>query len=64
MAETISESDWAVTDGFIGSLLPPVRMRVANAVKTVAYKSGLHRVVFYRYDYMFRPSRLALLVVR
>jgi hypothetical protein len=50
MAETISERDWAATDGFLGSLLPPVRMRVANAVKTVAYKSGLHRVVFCRYD--------------
>jgi predicted O-methyltransferase YrrM len=37
-------------------------MHLANAVKTLAYHTGLHRTLFYRYDYMFRPRDLALLV--
>jgi O-methyltransferase len=37
-------------------------MHLANAVKTVAYYSGLHGTLFCPYDYMFRPRDLALLV--
>jgi len=56
------EQDWAAADGLVGSVLPPLRMFAANAVKNLAYYSGLHRLIFYRYDYMFRPRELALLV--
>jgi predicted O-methyltransferase YrrM len=37
-------------------------MIAATAIKEFAYFTGLHRVVFYRYDYMFRPAELSLLV--
>jgi predicted O-methyltransferase YrrM len=37
-------------------------MLAAVAAKSVAYRTGLHRILFYRYDYMFRPSDLAFLV--
>jgi O-methyltransferase len=57
-----TDSDWAESEGLVGSVLPPVRMFAANLVKSFAYYSGLHRLVFYRYDYMFRPRELALLV--
>lgn len=40
----------------------PPRTHLANTVKGVAYRTGLHRTLFYRYDYMFRPRDLALLV--
>ena len=56
------EYDWAATDGFIGTLLPPVRMIGATALRSIAFHTGLHRLVFYRYDYMFRPRELSLLV--
>jgi O-methyltransferase len=62
MTQSVTEKDWLDSDGVIGSVLPPVRMALANAVKSVAYHTGLHRVLFYRYDYMFRPRELALLV--
>jgi O-methyltransferase len=38
------------------------RVFAATAVKTFAYRTGLHRLLFYRYDYMFRPAELAVLV--
>jgi O-methyltransferase len=62
MTQTIGEKDWAAADGLKGALLPPVRMHLANAIKSIAFHSGLHRVLFYRYDYMFRPAQLAFLV--
>jgi O-methyltransferase len=62
MTPAIPEKDWAASEGLVGTLLPPARMHVANAVKSIAYRSGLHRVLFYRYDYMFRPAQLAFLV--
>jgi SAM-dependent methyltransferase len=58
----IKEKDWAESDGVIGAIVPPARMIVANALKSFAFHSGLHRLIFYRYDYMFRPRELALLV--
>jgi O-methyltransferase len=39
-----------------------VRMSIAILVKTIAFRTGLHRVLFYRYDYMFRPAELSYLV--
>lgn len=33
----------------------------ARAVKRVGYHTPLHRLVFYRYEYMFRPGQLAFL---
>ena len=39
-----------------------VRMTAAILVKSIAYRTGLHRLVFYRYDYMFRPAELAYLL--
>jgi predicted O-methyltransferase YrrM len=56
------ERDWAAMDGVFGKMVPPVRMHLANAVRSVAYHTGLHRALFYRYDYMFRPQHLAFLV--
>jgi len=41
---------------------PRVKTAVATTMKTVAYRTGLHRFVFYRYDYMFRPRELSTLV--
>jgi predicted O-methyltransferase YrrM len=38
------------------------RMIAASAIKSVAFRTGLHRAVFYRYDYMFQPAELAFLV--
>lgn len=38
------------------------RTAIATAGKEVAYRTGLHRLLFYRYDYMFRPRELAFLV--
>jgi O-methyltransferase len=57
-----SEQDWAASDTSLGKLVPPTRMLLANIVKNLAFYSGLHRILFYRYDYMFRPRELALLV--
>jgi len=37
-------------------------MMLANALKGFAFHSGLHRLIFYRYDYMFRPRELSVLV--
>jgi O-methyltransferase len=62
MTQTIPERDWADATGRVNSVLAPTRMHLANAVKNVAYRTGLHRTLFYRYDYMFRPRDLALLV--
>lgn len=62
MATKNPERDWAAREGILGKVGPPVRMHLANAVKTIAYRSGLHRALFYRYDYMFRPAQLAFLV--
>lgn len=56
------EEDWAVADGLMGVTLPPARMHAANIIKSIAFRTGLHRMLFYRYDYMFRPRELALLV--
>jgi predicted O-methyltransferase YrrM len=58
----INEGDWAESDGLVGTIVPPARMMLANALKSFAFHSGLHRLLFYRYDYMFRPSELSLLV--
>ena len=58
----VKEKDWAESDGLIGALVPPARMVIANALKSLAFHSGLHRLIFYRYDYMFRPRELSLLV--
>ena len=55
MDESIPEEDWAAAEGIVGTVLPPLRMLAANAVKSVASYTGLHRIIFYRYDYMFRP---------
>jgi O-methyltransferase len=38
------------------------RVFAATSVKSLAYHTGLHRLLFYRYDYMFRPAELSLLV--
>jgi O-methyltransferase len=38
------------------------KARAATALKTIAFRTGLHRWVFYRYEYMFRPSDLAILI--
>lgn len=62
MEQSSSEVDWAASDGFVGTTLPPARMLLANLIKSIAFHTGLHRIFFYRYDYMFRPSELALLV--
>jgi O-methyltransferase len=43
-------------------LQPQAKSKAATAIKTIAYRTGLHRIVFYRYDYMFRPRELATLV--
>ena len=62
MTQTVPERDWAdASGGRVNAVLAPTRMHVANAIKTVAYRTGLHRTLFYRYDYMFRPRDLALL---
>jgi O-methyltransferase len=37
------------------------RSVAASTVKHIAYRTGLHRAVFPRYEYMFRPMDLALL---
>jgi O-methyltransferase len=58
----VKEEDWAESDGLVGKFLPPTRMVMANALKSFAFHSGLHRLLFYRYDYMFRPGELSLLV--
>lgn len=39
-----------------------ISMAAANAVKSIAYWTGLHRLIFYRYNYMFKPQELAFLV--
>lgn len=39
-----------------------VRTATATTMKTIAYRTGLHRFLFYRFDYMFRPRELCLLV--
>ncbi len=62
MTQTVPEHDWADASGPVGSLLAPTRMHLAKAVKGFAYHTGLHRTLFYRYDYMFRPRDLALLI--
>lgn len=63
MTQTIPERDWAdASGGRVNAVLAPTRMHVANAIKTVAYRTGLHRTLFYRYDYMFRPAQLSFLV--
>jgi O-methyltransferase len=63
MTQTVPDHDWAdASTGGMNQVLAPARMHLANAVKTVAYRTGLHRTLFYRYDYMFRPRDLALLV--
>ena len=44
-------------------IIPPrAQPAVASAIKELAYRTGLHRLIFYRYDYMFRPRELASLV--
>jgi predicted O-methyltransferase YrrM len=35
---------------------------VASTLKEAAYRTGLHHFLFYRYDYMFRPRQLSVLV--
>lgn len=37
-------------------------MKTATAAKIVAYRTGLHRQLFYKYNYMFSPADLATLV--
>jgi O-methyltransferase len=44
------------------SLKPRARTAVATAGKEIAYRTGLHHFLFYRYDFMFRPHQLAFLV--
>lgn len=44
------------------SIKPRARTAIATAGKEFAYRTGLHRLLFYRYDYMFRPRELAFLV--
>jgi O-methyltransferase len=62
MTQTVPERDWAdASGGRVNAVLAPTRMHVANAIKTVAYHTGLHRTLFYRYDYMFRPRDFAVL---
>ena len=46
----------------ISTVRAQARTVTASAVKTAAYHTGLHRMLFYRYDYMFRPAELALMV--
>jgi len=58
----VPDADWAASDGVFGTVVPAVRMFTAKMVKSLAYYTGLHRLIFYRYDYMFRPRELALLV--
>jgi predicted O-methyltransferase YrrM len=41
---------------------PRTKMIAATALKSFAFRTGLHRMLFYRYDYMFRPCELSLLV--
>ena len=38
------------------------RTAAATAAREIAFLTGLHRLLYYRYDYMFRPSELSLLV--
>jgi len=45
----------------LANLRPKAKMFAATAVKTAAYRTGLHRAIFARYDYMFRPVELAFL---
>jgi SAM-dependent methyltransferase len=54
--------DWADASSGVGSVVAPTRMHLFTAIKTLAYHTGLHRTLFYRYNYMFRPRDLALLV--
>jgi SAM-dependent methyltransferase len=58
----MKEPELADSNGFISTIVPLARTVSANALKTFAFHSGLHRVLFYRYDYMFRPRELSLLV--
>jgi O-methyltransferase len=44
------------------AIKPRARTAIAAAGKEFAYRTGLHRLLFYRYDYMFRPHELAFLV--
>jgi predicted O-methyltransferase YrrM len=61
MTQVIPAHHAADASARVNSVLAPARMHFANALKTVAYHTGLHRTLFYRYDYMFRPRDLALL---
>jgi O-methyltransferase len=61
MTQTVPERDWTDANNRVSSVIAPTRMHLANAIKTVAYHTGLHRTLFYRYDYMMRPRDLALL---
>jgi hypothetical protein len=36
MTQSVREKDWLDSDGVIGSVLPPVRMALANAMKGAA----------------------------
>ena len=46
----------------IATMVPKARVFAATSAKSIAYHTGLHRLLFYRYDYMFRPAELAFLV--
>jgi len=46
----------------ITAVQPRVKTVLARTLKTIAYRTGLHRFVFYRYEYMFRPRELSTLV--
>jgi predicted O-methyltransferase YrrM len=61
VTQTVPEHDWTDASSRVNAVLAPTRMHLANAIKTVAYHTGMHRTLFYRYDYMFRPRDLALL---
>ncbi len=63
MNETKSqEEDPAVSDGIVRSVLPAAKTVAATTFKSLAFHTGLHRLLFYRYNYMFRPRELSVLV--
>ena len=44
------------------SVMPRTKTAAASAAKEIAYHTGLHRRLFYKYDYMFRPRELSFLL--
>lgn len=62
MSVRVTNHDVGLSEATVRLFGARARTLVVTALKEIAFRTGLHRFVFYRFDYMFRPRQLSALV--